>query len=143
MRRSGFGGTFPGVPLPMPPGARARILVVDDDPDLLKMLEVVMRTVGDVVTAIDGRDALEKAQSAAPDVVVADVMMPRMDGLTLAKTLKNHPTLARVPVILLTARTGPRDVIAGINAGARFYLTKPFKTDELLTKVQRALGQRR
>lgn len=118
--------------------------MAEDDPDLLKMLEVVMRTVGEVVTAVDGQDALEKARSGpAPDVVVTDLMMPRMDGLALAKQLKAMPALSRVPVVILTARTGPRDVIAGINAGARFYVTKPFKTEELLGKVRKALGQRR
>ncbi|HEY8430336.1 MAG TPA: response regulator [Sandaracinaceae bacterium] len=124
--------------------SRPRILVAEDDPDLLKMLEHVMRPLGDVVTAVDGMDALEKARSGPPpDVVVTDVMMPRMDGLTLAKQLKGDPRLGHVPVVMLTARTGPRDVIAGINAGARFYVTKPFKTDELLTKVRKALGQRK
>ena len=107
-------------------GGRPLILVAEDDPDLLKMLDHVLRTVGDVVTAPDGMDALEKAKHARPDVVVTDLMMPRMDGLTLAKQLKADPKLANVPVVMLTARTGTRDVIAGINAGARFYVTKPF-----------------
>lgn len=124
--------------------SRPRILVAEDDPDLLKMLEVVMRSLGDVVTAVDGQDALEKVRSGpAPDVVVTDLMMPRMDGLALARQLKAMPALARVPVVMLTARTEARDVIAGINAGARFYVTKPFKTEELLVKVRRALGQRK
>jgi CheY-like chemotaxis protein len=124
--------------------SRPRILVAEDDPDLLKMLEVVMRTIGDVVTAVDGQDALEKARTGpAPDVIVTDLMMPRMDGLALAKQLKTLPALAKVPVVMLTARTGARDVIAGINAGARFYVTKPFKTEELLVKVRKALGQRK
>lgn len=123
---------------------RPRILVAEDDPDLLKMLEMVLRTLGDVVTASDGLDALEKVRSGPPpDVVVTDLMMPRMDGLALAKQIKAQPSLSRVPVVILTARTSPRDVIAGINAGARFYLTKPFKTEELLVKVRKALGQRR
>ncbi len=123
---------------------RPRILVADDDPDLLKMLEHVMRTLGDVVTAVDGMDALEKAKKGPPpDVVVTDVMMPRLDGFGLAKQLKTDPTLSMVPVVMLTAKTGPRDVIAGINAGARFYVTKPFKTDELIAKVRKALGQRK
>ena len=99
-----------------------------------------MRAIGDVVTAVDGQDALEKARAGRPDVVVTDVMMPRMDGFTLAKQMKATPELANVPVVMLTARTGPRDVIAGINAGARFYVTKPFKTDELVAKVRKALG---
>jgi len=124
--------------------SRPRILVAEDDPDLLKMLEVVMRSIGDVVTAVDGQDALEKARAGpAPDVIVTDLMMPRMDGLALAKQLKTLPALAKVPVVMLTARTGARDVIAGINAGARFYVTKPFKTEELLVKVRKALGQRK
>ena len=120
--------------------ARPRILVAEDDPDLLRMLEHVMRAIGDVVTAVDGLDALEKARATRPDVIVTDVMMPRMDGVTLAKQLKETPALASVPVVMLTARTGPRDVIAGINAGARFYVTKPFKTEELVAKVRKALG---
>lgn len=128
----------------MSPGARPRILVADDDPDLLKMLEHVMRALGEVVTAIDGQDALEKARSGPPpDVIVTDVMMPRMDGIALARQLKTEPRLAQVPVVMLTARTGPRDVIAGINAGARFYVTKPFKTEELIAKVRKALGHRK
>jgi CheY-like chemotaxis protein len=125
-------------------GGRPRILVAEDDPDLLKMLEHVMRGLGDVVTAVDGQDALEKARSGpAPDVIVTDVMMPRMDGLALVRQLKTEPKLAHVPVVVLTAKTGPRDVIAGINAGARFYVTKPFKTEELITKVRKALGHRK
>lgn len=124
----------------MPPAARPRILVAEDDPDLLRMLEHVMRAIGDVVTATDGQDALEKAKAGRPDVIVTDVMMPRMDGVTLARQLKQSPHLANVPVVMLTARTGPRDVIAGINAGARFYVTKPFKTEELVAKVRKALG---
>ena len=101
-----------------------------------------MRALGDVVTAFDGQDALEKAQAMRPDVIVTDVMMPRMDGLTFAKQLKSNPSLATVPVVILTAKTGPRDVISGINAGARFYVTKPFKTDDLVAKVRKALGSK-
>ena len=106
------------------------------------MLEHILRAIGDVVTAVDGQDALEKAQAgdAPPSVVVTDLMMPRMDGLTLARQMKLDQRLATVPVVMLTARTAPRDVIAGINAGARFYVTKPFKTDELVAKVRKALG---
>lgn len=122
---------------------RPRILVAEDDPEVLKMLEHVMKTLGDVVACKDGQDAWEQAQSGPrPDVVVTDLMMPRMDGLSLAKHLKSVPKLSTVPVVMLTAKTGPRDVIAGINAGARFYVTKPFKTEELVSKVRKALGHK-
>lgn len=128
----------------MTPGGRPRILVAEDDPDLLKMLEHVMRALGDVVTAVDGQDALEKARAGpVPDVIVTDLMMPRLDGFALAKQLKSDPRLTHVPVVMLTAKTGPRDVIAGINAGARFYVTKPFKTEDLVAKVRKALGHRK
>lgn len=128
----------------MTPGGRPRILVAEDDPDLLKMLEHVMRALGDVVTAVDGQDALEKARAGpVPDVIVTDLMMPRLDGFGLAKQLKSDPRLTHVPVVMLTAKTGPRDVIAGINAGARFYVTKPFKTEDLVAKVRKALGHRK
>lgn len=143
MRESGIESRFPAVSEPTSTG-RPRILVVEDDPDLLKMLELVMRTLGDVVTATDGMDALAKLTAGPPpDVVITDLAMPRLDGLALAQRIKSMPGLARVPIVILTARTTPCDVIAGINAGARFYVTKPFKTEELLAKVRRALGQRR
>ena len=107
------------------------------------MLGYVLGAIGDVTVATDGLDALEKAKSSPPDVIVTDLMMPRMDGLTLARQLKADPSLAKVPVVILTARTNPRDVIAGINAGARFYVTKPFKTEELVSKVRKALMTRK
>ena len=124
-------------------GDRPFILVAEDDPDVLRMLEHVMRSLGDVISCRDGQEAWERAnEGPPPDVVVTDIMMPRMDGLALSRKLKSVPQLAKVPVVMLTAKTGPRDVIAGINAGARFYVTKPFKTEELLGKVRKALGRR-
>ncbi|HHH31137.1 MAG TPA: response regulator [Polyangiaceae bacterium] len=122
--------------------SRPRILVAEDDPDLLRMLDHIMRAVGEVTTAVDGQNALELAQANPPDLIVTDVMMPRMDGFALAKELKRDPRLANIPVVILTAKTGPRDVISGINAGARFYVTKPFKTDDLIAKVKKALGSK-
>ncbi len=107
------------------------------------MLEQLLGTLGDVTACVDGQQALDTMQNGLrPDVLVTDVMMPRMDGVALARAMKAVPQLQNVPVVMLTARTGPRDVIAGINAGARFYVTKPFKTDELLSKVKKALGPR-
>ncbi len=107
------------------------------------MLQYVLGTIGDVTLAVDGVDAYERLMGGfVPDVIVTDLMMPRMDGLTLANKLKGHPELARVPLVMLTAKTNARDVIAGINAGARHYVTKPFKTDELVAKVRKALAQK-
>lgn len=124
-----------------PTAGRPKILVVEDEADLRRMLQQMLAIVGDVTLAVDGLEAYERLTAGlVPDVIVTDLMMPRMDGLTLATKLKNHPTLSRVPVVMLTAKTGAKDVIAGINAGARHYVTKPFKTDELVGKVRKALA---
>ena len=119
---------------------RPRILVVEDDEDLLRMIYKLLSTVGDVAMATDGEHAMQiLAQGQPPDLVVTDLMMPRKDGLTLVKEMKEHDHLAKVPCIILTAKGSPRDVISGINAGARHYLTKPFKPDDLISKVKKAL----
>lgn len=119
--------------------SNTRILVVEDDPALLRMLGKMLEQLGQVDTAGDGHEALTKARAWSPHVVVTDLMMPGMDGLTLARELKKDPALGKVPVVMLTAKDTPKDVIAGINAGARHYLTKPFKQDALLEKVKKAL----
>ncbi len=124
-------------------GARPKILVVEDEPDVRKMLTYVLGAIGDVTATSDGDEALDTLLNGfRPDVIVTDLMMPKMDGLTLAKELKKDPTLSRIPLVMLTAKTAARDVIAGINAGARHYVTKPFKTEELVAKVRKALGAR-
>lgn len=123
--------------------ARPKILVVEDEADVRRMLQQMLGIVGDVTLAVDGLEAYELLTGGlVPDVIVTDLMMPRMDGLTLATRLKTHPTLSRVPLVMLTAKTSAKDVIAGINAGARHYVTKPFKTDELVGKVRKALAQK-
>lgn len=122
--------------------SRARILVVDDEPDVRALVARLLSQSFDVTVAVDGADALEKILAGErPDLIVCDVMMPRMDGLTLTKELKRDPQLSRIPIVMLTAKTRTSDMIEGINAGARSYVTKPFKSEELLGKVRKALGQ--
>lgn len=118
-----------------------KILVVEDEADLLQMIKTMLQSVGEVTLARDGKEALELLKSGfKPDVIVTDLMMPRMDGLTLAKTLKGDPNAGNIPVVMLTAKSGPMDMITGINAGARHYVTKPFKAAELIDKVKKALN---
>ena len=127
---------------PSPPAhePRPRILVVEDDEDLLRMMYRMLSTIADVAMAADGEHALQILKAGpAPDLVITDWMMPRKDGLTLVKDMKHDEKLSRVPAIILTAKSAPRDVIAGINSGARHYLTKPFKPDELISKVKKVL----
>jgi adenylate cyclase len=119
----------------------ATILIVDDEaPHLRTLAKVFKRERYEVVCASTGTEALEKLRSHDIHLVVTDLMMPRKDGLTLVKDMKNDERLSRVPTIILTAKSSPKDVIAGIKAGARHYLTKPFKPDELISKVKKVLN---
>ncbi len=141
----------PPPPPPLPPGAggagargstssRPRILVVEDDEDLLRMMHRMLSSLADVAMAADGEHAMRILQKGPPpQLLITDWMMPRKDGLTLVKEMKAHEVLKNIPVVILTAKTAPRDVIAGINSGARHYLTKPFKPDELIAKVKKVL----
>jgi DNA-binding response OmpR family regulator len=134
----------PPVPPPLPPGAvkpnRPRVLIVEDDEDLLRMMYRLLSGLADVAMAADGEHAMQILQSGPPpQLLITDWMMPRKDGITLVKELKAHEKLKHIPVVLLTAKSAPRDVIAGINSGARHYLTKPFKPDDLIAKVKKVL----
>src|SRR5690606_20810056 len=125
-----------------PPATKSkkRVLVADDDPSISRLLERVLAREFDVVTSSDGTGALSLAQSVKPQLMIFDVMMPGLDGFQLATKIRAIPELKNVPIIFLTARDGPLDTIKGIQAGARHYITKPFKIDDLLSKVKKILG---
>src|SRR5688572_13103412 len=105
------------------------------------MLAKVLSAQYDVVVAHDGRQALVLAeQQPRPALLLLDVMMPGLDGLGVATQIKKNADLKGIPIIFLTAKTGAADVIKGIQSGARHYITKPFKIDDVLAKVKKALG---
>jgi len=121
-----------------------RALVVDDDPSIQQILQFALSDEGyEVVTASNGPEALEKARTALPDVVILDVMMPFVDGIQVAEALQNDKQLARTPIIMLTARTTDDDVWAGWRAGAASYLTKPVDFELLLAEMQRVIADRK
>jgi two-component system, OmpR family, response regulator MprA len=123
-----------------PGGDRDRVLVVDDDPPLRRMLARTLAAEGyEVTVAGDGGGALAEAERTAPDVIVLDVAMPGLDGLTVARRLrgKGLPT----PILMLTARDAVPDRVAGLDAGADDYLVKPFAVQELIARL-RALTRR-
>ena len=122
----------------------ALILVVEDDETLRNMVARILAELGEVHAVADGREALAYLASAnpLPRLVVTDVMMPHIDGLELARRLKAEPRTNRIPIMMLTAKQGAKDLIDGVNAGARLYLTKPFKVDELKAKAKKAMGLR-
>ena len=116
------------------------ILVVDDVPDNVQIVQLRLESQSyGVITAGDGAEALEKVRSALPDLILLDVMMPGIDGIETVKRLKADPSLPFIPVILLTARSDTKEVIAGLDSGADDYLTKPFDHGALLARVRAML----
>lgn len=115
-----------------------RILAVDDERAIVRLVQVNLERAGyEVVTAYDGREALEKVASESPDLIVLDVMMPYMDGFEVLETLKKNPETRDTPVIMLTAKAQDADVFRGWQSGVDCYLTKPFNPMELLAFVKR------
>jgi PAS domain S-box-containing protein len=114
----------------------ARVLVVDDNADLRDYMRRILSAAGhDVRVADDGVSALDAMRAAPPDLVVSDVMMPRLDGFGLLRELRADPQLRETPVLLLSARAGEEAKVGGLESGADDYLTKPFSARELLARV--------
>jgi adenylate cyclase len=118
----------------------ARILIVDDNPTNRDILATRLATHGyDLAQAADGEEALAAAKSLLPDLVLLDVMMPKMNGFDVCRLLKNDPTFPFMAVILITAKAETRDVVAGLEAGADEYLTKPVDQAALMARVRSVL----
>ncbi|MFC1408521.1 SpoIIE family protein phosphatase [Streptacidiphilus sp. N1-12] len=128
-------------PVPVPAGGAApRVLVADDNADMRDYLTRILAGAGYRVRAVDdGQEALEAVRAATPDLVVSDVMMPRLDGLSLVAALRADTRTASVPVLLLSARAGQEAAIEGLQAGADDYLVKPFIAAELLARVKASI----
>ncbi|HXX84520.1 MAG TPA: response regulator [Casimicrobiaceae bacterium] len=117
-----------------------RILVVDDTPETREIMTLRLQQQGyDVVIGVDGEDALEKVRAEQPDLVLLDIMMPKLDGISVTKRLKADPSLPFIPIVLLTAKADAKDVIAGLDAGADDYLTKPVDHGPLVARVRSML----
>jgi DNA-binding response OmpR family regulator len=122
---------------------RTTVLVVDDNPDVRAYVRSVLAGAYRVLEAADGAEALVVARAALPDLIVADVMMPELDGLGLGRALKADAMTDAIPVVLLTARAAPEDQVAGLGTGADAYLVKPFDPAVLEATVAGLLAQRR
>ena len=123
--------------------ARPLVLVAEDDEDILDLVVFDLESEGyDVLTARDGQEAVALALERHPDLVLLDVAMPGLDGYEVTRRLRADESTRGTPVVLLTARAQVKDVIAGFEAGANDYVTKPFRPDELRTRLHAALGRR-
>src|SRR5919201_2511458 len=120
------------------------ILVVDDDPDIARFVEVNLRSAGfDVAVATDGEEALRRAEEIRPDLVLLDVMMPRVDGFEVAQRLRRSTRTANTCIIMLTAKAQSSDKVLGLTAGADDYIIKPFDPIELLARVKTTIRRAR
>lgn len=130
--------TLVDLPLVRPDGSPLRVLVVDDEPNLAELLSAALRYEGwEVSTALGGQQALKLAKETEPDVVVLDIMLPDIDGLTVLRRLREQGN--RVPVLFLTARDAVEDRVAGLTAGGDDYVTKPFSLEEVVARLRALL----
>jgi DNA-binding response OmpR family regulator len=114
-----------------------RVLIADDDPYIRQMLELALSEDGyGVMSAIDGHELVRLAQDHPPSLILVDLAMPRMDGYEAIRQLRNDTRTAHVPMLILTARTGAKDVVTGFETGADDFIAKPFDITELLARVK-------
>ena len=122
-------------------GAR-RILVIDDEDDLRKVVTYQLKASGyEVITAKDGEEGLEKARAETPDLIILDLMLPKIEGRKGCGLLKNDARYKSIPIILFTARVQTEDVELSKEVGADAYITKPFETSDLIGVVERLLKE--
>ena len=119
-----------------------RVLVIDDEPDVLLLCRVNLEHAGhQVVTAVDGEEAIRLASQDRPDVVVLDLMLPQRDGFGVLRDLRALTSMADVPVVVLTARARWEDRVRGWQAGVAYYFTKPFAPASLAEAIDRVLAE--
>ncbi len=122
--------------------AGERILAVDDSPTILQMITAILEDADyEVITAVDGAEALEKARGGDPDLILLDVMLPKLDGYRVCRLLKFDQNYKHIPIVMLTAKAEDAAMATGIRTGADQYLTKPVEPDTLLAAVRAELDR--
>ncbi len=113
-----------------------KILVVDDEPPIVRLMEFILARQGhEMLVAVNGQEALDKVRTHQPDLVLLDIMMPRIDGYEVARTLRADPATADLPIIMLSAKAQEEDIQKGMDVGVNEYITKPFSPDQLVSVV--------
>ncbi|MBN2058652.1 MAG: response regulator [Candidatus Saganbacteria bacterium] len=121
-----------------------RILIVDDEPDVASLLTLLLKSQGyEVVSAGDGQEALEKARTGHPDLLLLDIMLPKLDGYKVARMLKFDENFRHIPIIMLTAKIQEKDKNMGMEMGADAYISKPFNTPALLELIKDTLAKKK
>ena len=123
---------------------RKKILLVEDDAELVELLTFNLKKAGFAIgTAVDGIEAIKKARSVGPDLVLLDIMLPELDGFAVCEMLRREPATAAIPIIMLTALSSELARFTGLDAGADDYITKPFNLKELVSRVEGFLKLKR
>ncbi len=113
-----------------------KILVVDDEPPIVRLMGFILARHGhQILSAVNGEQALEMVREHNPDIVLLDIMMPRIDGYEVARTLRADPKYARLPIIMLSAKAQEEDIQKGIEVGVDEYITKPFSPEHVVHAV--------
>jgi CheY-like chemotaxis protein len=119
-----------------------KILVADDEPPIVRLMEFILARHGhQMLTAVNGEQALAMVREHAPDLVLLDIMMPRVDGYEVARTLRADPKLAQMPIIMLSAKAQEEDIQRGMEVGVDAYITKPFSPEHLVEVVQEHMNR--
>lgn len=120
---------------------KKRIFIVDDETQIVDMLKMRLEANGyEVITACDGQEAFEKAKKENPDLIILDLMLPKMDGYKVCGLLKKDARYKKIPIIMFTARAQEKDIRLAEEVGAEAYITKPFESQSLLAKIKELLG---
>ena len=116
---------------------KPRILLVDDEPSIIKMAGKRLEVAGfEVSVALDGQEALQKAQSEVPDLIILDLMLPKLNGYEVCALLKKDPRYQKIPIVMFSARTQEKDEKEAMDCGANLYLHKPFQSQELIDRIR-------
>ncbi|RKY86543.1 two-component system response regulator [candidate division KSB1 bacterium] len=120
---------------------KKKILIIDDEPDLVKALKVRFQNEGyNVISAKDGAEGLEKARKENPDLIILDLMLPKIDGFRVCRFIKFDESYKHIPIIMLTARIEEEDKKLGFETGADYYMTKPFDNQKLMDVIKKFIG---
>ncbi len=123
-------------------GTQKNLLLIDDDPNLILLVKDYLEFRGyEVITAENGREALEVLEQQTPDMIICDVMMPEMDGYSLVSTIRSDPKTSWIPILFLSAKGQSQDRVKGLSMGADVYMVKPFEPEELVAQVESSLKQ--
>jgi len=122
--------------------SKKKILVVEDEESLLKLESILLTSKGyDVQGATNGQEALDLLAEVQPDLILLDIMLPNMDGFEVCRRIKENPETRHIPVIMLTAKKSREDMAKGHEVGADWYITKPFKSANVVETIQRFLNK--